>query len=87
MSPRVSVCLDCTPLRSTGHDMGTAGAGGPEKGRIGWSVDVLYAVRAGWLGRWMVAPKRAVLCMANFSGPLGQQQARFGGQRTGSRPS
>jgi hypothetical protein len=62
-------------------------ADGPEKGRIGWSVEVLYAVRAGWLERWMVAPKRAVLCMANFSGPLGQQQARFGGQRAGSRPS
>jgi hypothetical protein len=27
------------------------------------------------------------LCTANFSGPLGQQQARFGGQQAGSRPS
>jgi hypothetical protein len=62
-------------------------ADGPEKGRIGWSVEVLYAVRAAWLERWMVAPKRAVLCTANFSGPLGQQQAGFGGQRAGSRPS
>jgi hypothetical protein len=27
------------------------------------------------------------MCTANFPGPLGQQQARFGGQRAGSRPS
>jgi hypothetical protein len=27
------------------------------------------------------------LYTANFSGPLGQQQARFGRQRAGSRPS
>jgi hypothetical protein len=79
--------LTAPPLRSTEHCTGTAGAGGPERGRFGWSVEALYAVRAGWLERWMVTPKRAVLCTANFSGPLGQQQARFGGQRAGSRPS
>jgi hypothetical protein len=50
-------------------------------------VGTIVRVYPGWLERWMVAPKRAILCTANFSGPLGQQQARFGGQRAGSRPS
>jgi hypothetical protein len=55
-------------------------ADGPKKGRNGWSVEVLYAVRAGWLERWMVAPKRAVLCTADISGLLG-------GDRRGSAGS
>jgi hypothetical protein len=49
-------------------------------------VYVLYAVRVGWLGRRVVALKRAV-CAQPCAGMLGQGRAGFSGQRVGSRPS
>jgi hypothetical protein len=77
--------LTAPPLRSTGHDMGTAGAGGPEKGRIvygefsGPILALLDPVADG--------PEKGRIVYGEFLGPLGQRQAGFGGQRAGSRPS